>query len=120
MERKKVECTINDKEVFTHDERILTNDGVYAYLKIAEGCNNNCTYCIIPALRGKYRSRSVEDIVEEARKLASYGKSELILIAQDITGYGEDLYGKIKLVFLLRELSKIDKGKKNKVALYIP
>jgi ribosomal protein S12 methylthiotransferase len=117
---KKVECTINDKEVFTHDERILTNDGVYAYLKIAEGCNNNCTYCIIPALRGKYRSRSVEDIVEEARKLASYGKSELILIAQDITGYGEDLYGKIKLVFLLRELSKIDKVKRIRLLYTYP
>ena len=88
--------------------RILTTPSHYAYLKIAEGCDNLCTYCIIPKLRGKYRSRKIEDIVEEAKDLALLGIKEFIVIAQDTTRYGMDLYGGPKLDLLLDELSKIE------------
>lgn len=79
-----------------------------AYLKIAEGCNNNCTYCTIPKIRGALKSRSIEDIVEEAIQMVNYGIKEIIVIAQDITQYGVDLYGEKKLVELLNELVKIE------------
>ncbi len=79
-----------------------------AYLKIADGCNNKCTYCIIPKLRGKYRSRTIENIVNEAKILAERGASELILIAQDTTMYGIDLYKKLMLPELIRKISEID------------
>ena len=79
-----------------------------AYLKIGEGCSNHCTYCIIPKLRGKYRSRKIEDIVEEAKTLAAEGAKELVVIAQDTTRYGEDLYGEAKLAELLEELAGIE------------
>ena len=82
--------------------------GYTAYLKIAEGCSNRCAYCIIPKLRGKYRSRPMESLLEEARELAEAGVQELIVIAQDITKYGVDLYGKRGLADLLRELCKLD------------
>ena len=88
--------------------RIITTPPYTAYLKIAEGCDNNCTYCAIPQIRGKYRSRYVEDIVDEAIKLASSGVRELILIAQDTTRYGKDIYGRFSLDRLLKELCKID------------
>lgn len=88
--------------------RIITTPPYTAYLKIAEGCDNNCTYCAIPQIRGKYRSRYVEDIVEEAIKLAQSGVRELILIAQDTTRYGKDIYGRFSLDRLLNELCKID------------
>jgi ribosomal protein S12 methylthiotransferase len=88
--------------------RILTTPSHYAYLKIAEGCDNRCTYCIIPKLRGRYRSRRIEDIVEEARELASVGVAEFILIAQDSSRYGIDLYNKPMLPKLLEELSKVE------------
>lgn len=88
--------------------RILTTPSHYAYLKIAEGCDNRCTYCIIPKLRGRYRSRRIEDIVEEARELASVGVAEFILIAQDSSRYGIDLYDKPMLPKLLEELSKVE------------
>ena len=88
--------------------RIQSTPFYTAYLKIADGCDNHCTYCIIPKLRGKYRSRKIENIVDEARKLAEKGVRELILIAQDITRYGIDLYGKHKLHELLQELCKIE------------
>lgn len=88
--------------------RILTTPKHYAYLKISEGCDNKCTYCIIPKLRGKYRSRKVEDIVDEARDLAEMGVKELLIIAQDTTRYGIDIYDQPKLDVLLTELSKID------------
>lgn len=81
----------------------------YAYLKISEGCDKHCTYCIIPRLRGKYRSRRIENLVEEATKYAEDGVKELIIIAQDTTMYGTDLYGEKKLSKLLYELNKIDK-----------
>lgn len=88
--------------------RIISTEPFYAYIKIAEGCSNNCTYCAIPAIRGKFRSRKMEDILEEARWLAENGVTELVVIAQDTTRYGEDIYGKSKLPELLRELCKID------------
>lgn len=90
-------------------DRILTTPYHYAYLKIAEGCDNKCTYCAIPSIRGRFTSRRIEDIVEEARKLiADYGVKELIMVAQDITRYGIDIYGNYKLVDLLTELEKLD------------
>ena len=87
--------------------RVLTTPDYYAYLKIAEGCDNHCAYCVIPSLRGKYRSRRFEDLVEEAQMLADQGVKELIVIAQDTSRYGIDLYGKRRLAELLRELCKI-------------
>lgn len=92
---------------YLNGERVLSANKGYAYLKIAEGCNNCCTYCIIPSLRGPYISRQMEDIVEEARQLAKQGVKEIILVAQDVTRYGEDLYKQKKLVELIREIGKI-------------
>jgi ribosomal protein S12 methylthiotransferase len=89
-------------------DRIITTLPFYAYLKVAEGCDNCCTYCIIPKLRGHFRSRPIEQLVEEAKKLAEGGVRELILVAQDTTRYGEDLYGKSELPKLLHELCKIE------------
>lgn len=89
-------------------ERVLTTLPHYAYLKIAEGCDNCCTYCAIPSIRGKFRSRPMEDIVKEAEWLASTGVKELILVAQDTTRYGEDLYGKYSLAPLLEKLCSIE------------
>lgn len=80
----------------------------YAYLRIAEGCDNHCSYCIIPRIRGSYRSRRREDILEEGKALVSGGAKEVILIAQDTTGYGRDLYGERKLPWLLNKLCEID------------
>lgn len=79
-----------------------------AYLKIAEGCNNNCTYCIIPQIRGRLNSRSIEDIISEARRIIKDGVKEIIIIAQDITQYGVDLYGEGKLVPLLKKIVELD------------
>ncbi|MCX7904379.1 MAG: 30S ribosomal protein S12 methylthiotransferase RimO [Caloramator sp.] len=90
------------------EERILTTPSHYAYLKIAEGCNNNCSYCIIPKLRGRFRSKKIEHILSEAKLLAENGVKELILVAQDTTLYGTDLYGKKMISELLLELEKID------------
>lgn len=89
-------------------QRILTTPQYWAYLKIGEGCSNRCTYCTIPSIRGNMRSRSMENIIDEAKKLAESGVKELILIAQDTTSYGLDLYGELKLPELLNELCKID------------
>ncbi len=89
-------------------DRVLTTPPYIAYLRIAEGCDNHCAYCVIPSLRGKYRSRKMEDVLAEAQKLADGGVKELIIIAQDITRYGIDLYGGKKLPALLRELCKMD------------
>ena len=89
-------------------DRILTTPPHYAYLKIAEGCSNCCTYCAIPSIRGKFRSREIESIVSEAENLAAKGVKELIVVAQDTTRYGIDLYGEYKLPVLLRKLCKID------------
>ena len=87
-------------------DRVLTTPGHYAYLRIAEGCDNRCTYCIIPTLRGRFRSRPIEDIIAEAKDLESLGTKELILVAQDTSRYGEDLYGEYSLARLLRELTE--------------
>lgn len=89
-------------------DRILGGLPFTAYLKIADGCNNCCTYCAIPKIRGKMRSRTIEDCVKEARNLAERGVKELIVVAQDTTAYGEDIYGESKLPELLSELCKID------------
>lgn len=88
-------------------ERLVTGPGYTSFLKIAEGCDNFCAFCIIPYLRGRYRSRPMEKILEEAETLARGGTKELILIAQDIGPYGKDLYGENKLVELLNELCKL-------------
>ena len=87
--------------------RIVSTGPAWAYLRIAEGCNNRCAFCVIPSIRGKYRSRKMEDIVEEARALSQTGTKEIIVIAQDITRYGTDIYGKRSLSELLRQLCKI-------------
>lgn len=89
-------------------ERVITTGNNYAYLKIGEGCSNNCTYCAIPYIRGPFVSRKMEDVIEEAKILAKEGIKELIVIAQDTTKYGIDIYGEPKLAELLEELVKID------------
>ncbi len=94
---------------FPHSEkkRMLTTGGHFAYLKIAEGCSKHCTYCVIPSIRGEYRSVPLEELVEQARELVSLGVKELILVAQETTLYGLDLYGKKSLGKLLDELNQI-------------
>ena len=104
----------NDKTVKNNldfMDRVVTTGENFAYLRIGEGCSNNCTYCAIPYIRGKYISRKIEDIIEEAKMLANNGVKELIVIAQDTTKYGIDLYGEPKLAELLKELCKIDEIK---------
>ena len=91
--------------------RVITTGKNFAYLKIGEGCSNRCTYCAIPYIRGPFVSRKMEDILEEAKGLAKKGIKELIVIAQDTTKYGEDIYGETKLAELLQELSKIEEIK---------
>lgn len=98
---KKISDTLSYK-------RILTTPGHYAYLKISEGCNSHCTYCTIPSIRGKHRSRDFDSLIEEAKILSSKGVKELILVAQDLALYGIDLYNKLRLPELIRELSKIE------------
>lgn len=101
-----VNCN-KSKNTLDYLDRVVSTGNTTAYLKIAEGCSNNCTYCAIPYIRGPYISRNFEDIIEEAKKLVSNGIRELIVIAQDTTKYGVDLYGKYRLAELLNELSKI-------------
>ncbi len=98
-----IECD----EKFRSDERLLTTFSHYAYLKIADGCNNGCAYCTIPRIRGRYRSVEIDELYKEAKQLAKQGVKELIVVAQDITRYGEDLYNKNCLIELLEKLSKI-------------
>lgn len=88
--------------------RMLTTPSYMAYLKIAEGCDNCCSYCIIPQLRGPYTSRPYEEVMAEAKELAAQGTKEIIIVAQDTTRYGEDLYGKLLLPQLLRDLNKLE------------
>lgn len=95
-------------ETINEGERILTTQSESAYIRIAEGCNNFCTYCIIPKIRGKFRSRKMENIINEAKSLSAQGVKEIILVAQDTTMYGSDIYGKQNLHELLHELSKIE------------
>ncbi|MDD7506128.1 MAG: 30S ribosomal protein S12 methylthiotransferase RimO, partial [Clostridiales bacterium] len=99
----------NDLTTIEQGKRVLTTPKHYAYLRIADGCNNFCTYCSIPYIRGRYRSRKIEDVVGEATQLVKDGAKELILVAQDLTDYGIDLFGKRSLVSLLNELCKIEK-----------
>ena len=89
-------------------KRIISTEPFYAYLKIAEGCDNCCTYCAIPSIRGRFRSRTMESIIDEAKWLASVGVREIVVVAQDTTRYGEDIYGESRLPELLTELCKID------------
>ena len=91
------------------EERVISTGDNFAYIKIADGCSNRCTYCAIPYIRGPQVSRKMEDILKEAKKLAEEGYKELILIAQDTTKYGIDIYGKPRLAELLQELCKIEK-----------
>ena len=93
---------------FHQEGRLLTTGGHYAYLKIAEGCDKHCTYCVIPSVRGPFRSFPMEQLVEEARALAADGVRELILVAQETTLYGTDLYGEKSLHRLIRELCRIE------------
>lgn len=104
-ESKEIKNSCNQLEYM---DRVISTGTETAYLKIAEGCSNRCTYCAIPYIRGPYVSRPFEDILEEAKKLSEKGIKELIVIAQDTTRYGEDLYGKSRLSELLQELCKID------------
>ena len=92
-------------------DRVITTGNNFAYLRIAEGCSNFCTYCAIPKIRGPFVSRKMEDVIKEAKKLANEGYEELIVIAQDTTKYGIDIYGESKLAELLKELCKIEKLK---------
>ena len=98
----------NEKDLLNFHDRIITTGTSMAYLKIAEGCSNCCTYCAIPQIQGKYISREYEDIIKEANELAKKGYTEIVVIAQDTTKYGIDLYGKSRLSELLEDLSKID------------
>ncbi|MCX7921812.1 MAG: 30S ribosomal protein S12 methylthiotransferase RimO [Clostridia bacterium] len=93
---------------YLENERIVSTNKGYAYLKISEGCDNCCTYCIIPSLRGRYRSRKIEEILREARQLAENGIKEVILVAQDTTRYGIDIYKEKKLVDLIQKLSELE------------
>ena len=87
--------------------RVITNSPSYAYLKISDGCSNACSYCTIPRIRGRYRSYPIEDLVQEAKMLVTGGAKEIVLVAQDITRYGEELYGENCLIKLCDKLSKI-------------
>jgi ribosomal protein S12 methylthiotransferase len=110
MDGKRVNL-VSRQPCFIYDEtfpRRISTPRHTAYIKIAEGCSNRCSYCVIPFVRGKFRSRPIASIVEEARKLAQDGARELILIAQDTTRYGQDLYGKYALDKLLQEVCRID------------
>lgn len=118
--KKPVLCGHKDRTPEERLPRILSTPPYTAYLKIADGCDNNCTYCAIPKIRGHFRSRAIENIVEEARDLAENGVRELILIAQDTTRYGADLYGEYSLDKLLLELVKIDKIEWIRVHYFYP
>ena len=96
-----------DRLPLVRSKRVVTTGGYYEYLKIAEGCDKHCTYCIIPKLRGPYRSVPMEELIAEAKTMAEQGVKELVLVAQETTIYGIDLYGKPSLHLLLKELCKI-------------
>lgn len=106
--KKSVRVGNVDKKFEEDLPRLVTTPSYTAYVKIAEGCNNYCTYCVIPKIRGKYRSRKFEDIVKEVENLVNSGVKEIILIAQDTTKYGIDIYGEYKLPQLLDQLNKIE------------
>ncbi|MEG1887025.1 MAG: 30S ribosomal protein S12 methylthiotransferase RimO, partial [Oscillospiraceae bacterium] len=109
LNRNKGLCYNAEKtDLCIDDERMLSTPFYMAYLKIAEGCDNCCTYCAIPSIRGRFRSRKIENIIKEAKALAQKGVKELVVIAQDTTRYGEDLYGEPSLAKLLGALSEIE------------
>lgn len=103
---KKYTSFKNHEEVKLGGERIITTPDYFSYLKISEGCNNRCAYCAIPSIRGKFRSRELDELVVEAEELSKIGVKELNIIAQDTTRYGEDLYGRYSLVPLLKKISE--------------
>lgn len=117
---KPVICGHKDRTPEERLPRILSTPPYTAYLKIADGCDNNCTYCAIPKIRGHFRSRKIEDIVDEAQRLAESGVKELILIAQDTSRYGSDIYGANSLDKLLEKLVKIEKIKWIRVHYFYP
>ncbi len=106
--KRKLWCDESNICKITHGNRILTTPNHTAYLKIADGCNNFCTYCLIPYIRGRFRSIPIEILVDEAKNLVNSGVKELILVAQDTTKYGVDLYGQSKIVELLQKISNIE------------
>lgn len=105
--KKQSLCNYSDENI-NEGKRIVTTGSFSAYVRIAEGCNNSCSYCIIPKIRGKYRSRTIEDIVSECNELSNQGIKEIIIVAQDTTRYGIDIYNKKKLPYLLKKISEID------------
>ena len=106
--KKTIENNISTNEKLDFLNRVISTGENFAYIRIAEGCNNFCTFCAIPYIRGRFTSRKIEDILEEARSLASKGYKELIIIAQDTSKYGVDIYGKPMLDKLLHKISEID------------
>ena len=108
LNKKKVASFPPKTKLCLEGDRILTTPDYFAYLKISEGCSNCCTYCAIPKIRGKFRSRQMENIVEEAKNLAKNGVKEIVVVAQDVTKYGLDNYGKLMLASLLHKLCKIE------------
>lgn len=109
---------VNKKKIFAAKKRVLTTPCHYYYLKIADGCNNKCTYCLIPKIRGRYKSEKIEDLVDEVKLLGD--AKEVILVAQDVTRYGVDLYGSPMLVPLIRELSKLSEVEKIRILYAYP
>lgn len=109
-DNERILSVINELQNFDKkDARVLTTPPHYAYLKIADGCNNHCAFCAIPKIRGRYISRPIDEIIKEATELVnSYGVKELIIVAQDTTRYGYDLYKKYAIIDLLKELAKLD------------
>ena len=108
LEGNKTDHFGEKEDLIIEGDRILTTPKYTAYIKIAEGCDNCCTYCAIPAIRGRYRSRKIENIISEAEQLAAEGVREIILVAQDTTRYGTDLYGEPRLALLLKKLCVIE------------
>lgn len=109
LDRGEQICSYGEKtQLSMEGKRIISTEPFYAYIKIAEGCDNCCSYCAIPSIRGRFRSRKIENIIEQAKWLAENGVTELVVVAQDTTRYGEDIYGKSELPRLLRELCRID------------
>ena len=104
--KKKYSSYLKNDEVKLGGDRVLTTPDYSAYIKIAEGCDNKCAYCAIPAIRGRFRSREIDDIIAEAKQLEALGVKELNVVAQDITRYGLDLYGEYKLAALLRKITE--------------
>ncbi len=104
-------CSYKESNNTCNFKRILSTPKHYAFLKISEGCNNFCSYCTIPFIRGRFCSTPIQDLIDEAKSLAKLGVKELILVGQDVTKYGYDLYGEYKLTSLIQELSKIEEIK---------